>query len=1143
MRLDAHVSLRHGGRVCAVRRGMRGHDGAASLMLWRIARGRAVSSWRLLVIVLLVATLSVTTVASVGLLIGATEQAGVRSALAALPTSQVAIKVDLQKPTGSIAKTTSVTSKAVERVLGSGIVATSGSLSFTMPNATSVGGAIPDASYLAELAGVRSHVTLTSGAWPKLIAQGATAVIPVIVPSAGAGAAHLQIGDTFSVSLDARNNVRTARVVGTYRAKDPKGGYWAQDPLRGAGVNYDYPSFTSDADTTTEFGPLLVAAGQLDASAATIDAIQLSFVPKFDGVTVDQVAPVMKRLKTAQDDVSAQVGDAGEQVRFASVLRTSLSRIDSKLIVTRSTLVVLMLLLLVLAVAALGQTARLFSDAQAGERQLMLARGASRSQVFALAAYEAVAIGLLTALLSPILARLAYDLLAMLPSMRAAGMPKDAGMPLLAWELALAVALLFVVILLAPLFPRQTTFADGEQKKAREHRGSGLLRSGLDFGLVVVAGVLYWQLLAYRTPVNGGASPAIDPVLVAAPVAVLLAAALVSIRLIPAVSRLTDRGATRSRGSVFPLAAWEVGRRSLQSSAAVLLLTLAVAVGTFGLSFLATWQQSQVDQASLAVGPPVRVPVTEASIGGQSAVLAHGAIGQPQPVIHRTGSVVDATGQDTGDLATVLGLTAGARSLLATGRNGALGGDQVAKLPGFHEPAGAGIALPGDVRGVQGVVRVGAPGAPIPGISMRVAAVIEDGNGLLTTIPMGVVPADGQPRVVRGLLDSDARGQAPLRFVGFESFATVGNRAEYSGGTSQADADILLGQLSVLHPTGDAGRYAAVPLTVDRQLSWFPEKIFGPPATDGPTAGDAPLGWQLRLGVVIPANVDQQGAAFLLEDWRPIEAVPAVVTAAFAKVARAQIHDNLTLDISGALIRVNIVGIVPLMPSAADIDELSVATIGTAGSAASESVVIDQAELERDLLQWGQSGVMADEWWINVPAGQGEAFLNSHPVAARDGVSREVLARQLEDDPPRVATQAALWLSIVAAALLVAMGFAVHTAANMRARRLEFAQLRAIGLTRRALMGVVGTESLILCAIGTVFGIAIGLLLSWMVGPLVAVAPDGSPAVPAVATIVPIGAVALLILEVLAVLACVILAVAVTQRSTSPAQILRGADE
>jgi hypothetical protein len=1126
-----------------VRQAAQMHDGRASLMLWRVARGGALNSWRVLVIVLLVATLSATTVASLGLLVAATEQAGVRSALAALPASQSAVEIDLQQPTGSIAKTTSATSKAVERVLGPGIATTSNSLSFTTPNATSVGGAVPDASYFAELAGVRSHVTLLSGAWPERSAESATAIIPVIVPSAGAEAAHLAIGDSFSVQVDFKGNIRTARVVGTYAANDPKGDYWSPDPLHGAGVNYDYPSFTRGADNTAEFGPLLVASGELDASAAPIDAMHLSFAPKFDRLTVDQLVPTIKRLKSARNDVPTQMGNMAQQITFTSTLGPPLSHIASKLIVTRSTVIVVMLLLLILATAALGQTARLFGDAQAGGRALMLARGASRSQIFALAGYEAAAIGLLTAVLSPVLARLGYDLLALLPSMRAAGMPKDAGMPALAWELALAVALLFVVILLAPLFVRPTTFVDGEQKKVRERRGSGLLRSGLDLGLVGVAGVLYWQLLSYRTPVGGGAIPAIDPVLVAAPVVVLLAAALVSVRLIPAVSRLADRGATRSRGSVFPLAAWEVGRRSLQSSAAVLLLTLAVAVGAFGQSFLATWQQSQVDQASLAVGPPVRVPATAASIGHQSAALAVGAIGMPQPVIHRSGSVVDASGQDTDDLATVLGLTTSARMLLTTGRNGALGGDQVAKLAGYDAPAGAGIVLPGDVRGVQGVVRVGTPGAPMPGISINVAAVIEDGSGLLTTIPMGSVPVDGKPHVVRGLLASGERGPAPLRLVGFESFITVENRAAYGVGNSRADADILLGRLAVLHPTGGSGDYTADPLSVGRQLPWFPEKISGPPATDDPTAGDAPSGWQLRLAVVIPAEVDQQGAAFLLSDWKPIVAVPAVVTTAFAKAAGAHLHDNLTLDVSGALIEVNIVGIVQLVPGTADFTALSVSTVSEAGTAASESVAVDQAELERDLVQWGQSGVMVDEWWINVAAGQGEVFLGSHAVAARGAVSREVLALQLQDDPLRVAIQAALWLSIVAAALLVAMGFALHTAANMRARRLEFAQLRAIGLSRRALMGVVGAESLILCAIGTVFGIAIGLLLSWLVGPLVAVSPDGSPAVPSVATVVPIGAVALLILEVLAVLACVVLAVAATQRSTSPAQILRGADE
>ena len=40
---------------------------------------------------------------------------------------------------------------------------------------------------------------------------------------------------------------------------------------------------------------------------------------------------------------------------------------------------------------------------------------------------------------------------------------------------------------------------------------------------------------------------------------------------------------------------------------AVLLLTLALAVSTFSQAFLASWHQSQIDQANFAVGAPVRV--------------------------------------------------------------------------------------------------------------------------------------------------------------------------------------------------------------------------------------------------------------------------------------------------------------------------------------------------------------------------------------------------------------------------------------------------------------------------------------------------------------------------------------------------------
>jgi ABC-type antimicrobial peptide transport system permease subunit len=188
---------------------------------------------------------------------------------------------------------------------------------------------------------------------------------------------------------------------------------------------------------------------------------------------------------------------------------------------------------------------------------------------------------------------------------------------------------------------------------------------------------------------------------------------------------------------------------------------------------------------------------------------------------------------------------------------------------------------------------------------------------------------------------------------------------------------------------------------------------------------------------------------------------------------------------------------------------------------------------------------MVDEWWVDVPSGQARAYLAAHP--STHGVpaakSRDILAQQMQQNPLRVATQAALWLAILAAALLAAVGFAVHTAAAMRSRRLEFAELRAIGLSRGKLIGLIAVESLLLAVLGIVFGMGVGALLSWLVAPLVAVSPDGTPAVPSVIVDFPVGDIGLLVLGLVAVLACVVLLVARMQRVVQPADLLRGAGE
>src|SRR5665647_2120553 len=105
----------------------------------------------------------------------------------------------------------------------------------------------------------------------------------------------------------------------------------------------------------------------------------------------------------------------------------------------------------------------------------------------------------------------------------------------------------------------------------------------------------------------------------------------------------------------------------------------------------------------------------------------------------------------------------------------------------------------------------------------------------------------------------------------------------------------------------------------------------------------------------------------------------------------------------------------------------------------------------------------------------------------------------MQQHPLRVATQAGLWLVALAAALLAAVGFGVHATVTLRARAVEFAQLRAIGLSRRSLTAVVGAESLLLCLLGGTFGIGIGALL----GPLGAVSADGTPPIPSVVVHIP----------------------------------------
>ena len=271
--------------------------------------------------------------------------------------------------------------------------------------------------------------------------------------------------------------------------------------------------------------------------------------------------------------------------------------------------------------------------------------------------------------------------------------------------------------------------------------------------------------------------------------------------------------------------------------------------------------------------------------------------------------------------------------------------------------------------------------------------------------------------------------------------------------------------------------------------------------------------------------------------------VSAVVPTALAKTLHVKPPMAMTVDVQDVPVQILLVGTTSLVPGTASSDALSNTNSGFAASSSNPDVVVlDQELLERSLAQSGVDSPMVDEWWVNVAAGHGQAYLNGvgNPAGA---LSSEVLGLQLQQAPLRVATQAALWLAIVAGALLAAVGFAVHSATTLRSRRLELAQLRAIGLSRNKLVGLITAESLLISVLGAVFGTAIGVLLVLLVGPLVAASPDGSPPVPSVAVHIPWSSIGLLIVGLAAALVLVVFVVARVQRSVEPAELLRGGTE
>lgn len=907
------------------------------------------------------------------------------------------------------------------------------------------GRATTDRALLLDAGDLRARAALVTGAWPRTPQVSAGAVrgeVEVVLTEAGARALAVPVGTRLVLRdlVSADTPPLVVHVVGVVRPTRVADGVWDDDPLGLAGeVRSDF----------TTFGPLVTADGALDLPVVSSTAVSWRWTPRVGAVGAGGVVGLRSAVDATVDRLSRLVsGESGRAstgtdgpLRDAAVtsgLPDLLERAEQVGARVRVSLLTPTVLLVVLGTASLVVAAALLAGLRDTETRLMRARGASPERLAGLALADALAVVLLGAvgavLLAPVLARLLT---------RAAGVPEPPAGLLPPGVALLAVALMGV---LAVVVIVGTTLRVGRSRADTAARGGAgrvlrvLAGSGLDVALVALSVLGVVQLRRY----DAASAVTVDPLTTVAPALVVAGVSVLCLRLLPLLTRGVSRLTSGRPGLDVAWAGWQLSRRLAGQAGTVLLVLLALAMGTLALAHSATAERAVADQSAFDTGAPARVLT-----GGLTGADLAGALTSLEVVSGGAARVVPVARDrvDLGPVAdvTVLALDARTASGVLDPRPDTLGGRSwrsVAGVLAAARPTLDGLALPVGAR------------------TLAVTAAIDDpfGTGDFT-----------QPGWV---LLTDARGLLVRLPAG-----DVGTRPT---------------TLSVTLPRTDgAWRLLGAGVAVDPNLV----------AVDGSapfrfTLSAATADGQGLAGLDRLSAQSGSGSVAAAVRGSTLDALPALVTREVASGAGVTVGDRLDATVAGRRVTLRVAALADSVPTASvparavvvDLASVLAAPVGGTG--------------DRLL---GTDPLTPGEWWLDpVSPVTTERLLAGLPGTSTAELRSDLVAERT-GNPVNAGMRGAMLLVTAAALVLAAVGFAATTAALGRERRRENAVLLALGMPPRRIRRVLEAERLLVVVLTTLVGLGLGVLAALAVVPLL-VGGDGHRQVPPVVVTMPWGA-------------------------------------
>ncbi len=995
-----------------------------------------------------------------------------------------------------------------------------------------------DRTFFAFIDDLEERVPLVQGASPSLsppVGPGQPLELQALVPLDAMEALGARVGDRFaavpSINSDIPYvNVTISGAFDLQQANDSELVHFVEEGLQ-----------TKTLTTDLRLMPFFISRQAfLESLGVSIGGMSVGYYwyLKTDPslVNADNAQLTVANLRVMSNRAVANL----QTVSQTTSLDDALIEYDQRLFFTRLPMFIVLILIAFVILYYVATMSSLLVENQRSEVAQFRSRGSDTSQILTVFILEGATIAIVAAVVAPIIAAVTISLLGLTPAffgLTGGGLLSVEISPSAYALSALGGVLGFAALLLPAIQASRFGITQQRQQSSRPAALPVFQRYYLDVLLLLIAIFLFRQLTEQGSVVARdvfGAAVA-DELLLAVPGLVLVASAMVLLRLFPLAMNIISKLFAKVLPVAAAMTVWQMSRQPTHYSRLSLLLILTAGLGIFASSFGTTLHRSFEERILHISGSDVRiVGVKRTSTSDDIAVTTRGRFTEETayeeiPGVDAASSVLRHAGRDLtrqqGGSFELFALNSANFDNVAWFRSD-FSDEPIEELLGRIRPdesavTGGGIELPPDAASI---------GARIKSDRMRptlhVVARLTNGIDQRADYRLGFVTSSDW-------LSLDV----PLAVEEREEFLANGPIKLEALYVEQSNLNIGLKPGTVLfddvHATTRDGRQILLD-GFDTIDAWSLLKTTENSISDElkPSAevfddisGAAVFTWA-KGEPLTPRGI------FVGDEPPPIK---VLASEAFLTRENHGVGDEFEVSIDRARIPVSVVGAIELFPTVTtDLKPYLIADISALNAFAS-SGVSDQPFLPEEL--WISSSTTGDERERLLEDIEAIEGFGSVTVLDREERFR---AKDASVDPlVDAGWRALLFIAFSAVLLLSCLGFLVHAYSSFRSRQVQFALMRTSGLSGGQLMMLMWLEQTVIIAVGLALGTWMGSRLGATIMPFLSHDDFGGRVVPPFVMVIDWTALFVTYAVMLVVFAVITLALILLIRRLSLARILR----